>query len=119
LAEKLEKDEIARVKAQVERLGPDGLAKAEDDLKEAKAEHDQPIPSNVLTSFPVPDVKSISWIPVQSLMESGVGRDLHSKSPDSALSKHVTSDGDPLPFFVQYNHVQVCSALLLILDSLV
>jgi hypothetical protein len=62
LAEKLEKDEIAHVKV----LGPDGLAKAEENLKEAKAEHDWPTPSNVLTSFPVPDVKSKFWIPVQS-----------------------------------------------------
>lgn len=108
LAEQLEKTEKARVAAQVKALGPDGLKKAEAELDAAKAEHDRPIPTEVLTSFPVPDVKSISWIPVESVQEPGKGRQVqYPPSSDSGLLKHVTADGEQLPFFVQYDHVEV------------
>ncbi|KAG6820112.1 hypothetical protein H0H93_005259 [Arthromyces matolae] len=107
LAEKLEKDEKERIVRQVEKLGPEGLKKAEEELEAAKAEHDQPIPTELLTSFPVPDVKSIAWIPVKSLQEVGIGRPSQRLvSAPADLKKHVTSDGLPLPFFVQYDHVQ-------------
>ncbi|OJA10818.1 hypothetical protein AZE42_00264 [Rhizopogon vesiculosus] len=107
LAEKLEQDEKARLAAQREKLGPDGLAKAEQELEAAKAEHEKPIPTDVLTSFPVPDVKSISWIPVQSVQEPGKGRSTTVQSPgQSQLSKHIQSDGAPLSMFVQYDHVK-------------
>ncbi|KAG6888680.1 hypothetical protein C0995_006670 [Termitomyces sp. Mi166 len=107
LAETLEKDEKARIIQQVEKLGPEGLMKAAAELEIAKAEHDRPIPTDMLTSFPVPDVKTISWIPVQSVQEIGAGRvsqRLASSSTD--LEKHITGDASPLPFFVQYDHVQ-------------
>ena len=106
LADKLEKDEIARVKAQVERLGPEGLKKAAAEVQEAKADHDRPIPTEILNNFPVPGVNAISWIPVQSLLESGRGPSSPRES-NSALSEHIASDGPPLSFFVQYDHVQV------------
>jgi len=108
LAEKLEKDEKARIAIQIEKLGPEGLKRAEAELEKAKAEHDRPIPSEILTSFPVPDVKSISWIPVQSVQEPGHGRELPSPSVvNNPLFKHIQSDGQDLPFFVQYDHVEV------------
>lgn len=108
LAEKLETVEKARIVKQVEDLGAEGLKKAEAELEAAKAEHDKPIPTDVLTSFPLPDVKSISWIPVQSIQEAGIGRKAHRLSESSPeLARHITSDGSPLPFFVQYDHVEV------------
>lgn len=107
MAEKLEKDEKARIAAQVEKLGPDGLKMAGKELDDAKAEHEKPIPTDILNSFPVPDVKSIAWIPVQSVQEKGTGRDVHTKQTTSDLSRHIDSDGSALPFFVQYDHVQV------------
>jgi Zn-dependent M16 (insulinase) family peptidase len=108
LAEKLEKDENLRVAAQVKRLGPKGLKDAEKALQDAKSEHERPIPTDILTSFPVPDVKSISWLPVQSLQEQGRGRDNTGRvNLKSDLAKHIRSDGSDLPFFVQYDHVQV------------
>jgi len=107
LAEKLEKNEVTRIKAQVEKLGLEGLKAAETDLQKAKLEHERPIPTDILTSFIVPDVKTISWIPVQSHLENGLGRGPSPSTSDDSLSKHVLEDGSPLPFFVQYNHVQV------------
>ncbi|KAI0307721.1 Metalloenzyme, LuxS/M16 peptidase-like protein [Multifurca ochricompacta] len=80
VAERLEKEEKARIAKQKEDLGHEGLAMKARELQEAKAEHERPIPTEILKSFPVPDVKSISWIPVQN--------------------------GPPLPFFIQYDHVK-------------
>lgn len=77
-------------------------------LEAAKAEHEKPIPTDVLTSFPVPDVKSISWIPVQCVQEPGKGRSSAVQNfGQSQLSKHIQSDGSPLSMFVQYDHVKV------------
>jgi Zn-dependent M16 (insulinase) family peptidase len=107
LAEQLETTEKARVATQVKALGPEGLKKAEIELEAAKAEHDRPIPTEVLTSFPVPDVKSISWIPVESVQEPGKGRQVpYPPSSSSSLLKHVAADGEQLPFFIQYDHVE-------------
>lgn len=115
MADKLEKTEKARIAAQVKKLGPTGLAKATKELEDAKAEHDKPIPTDVLTAFPVPDVKSISWIPVQSVQERGKGRTPAKKVADSELSKHIEADGSLLPFFVEYDHVKVRPCLLMLL----
>jgi len=107
MADKLEKDEKARIAAQKERLGSKGLARAEKELEEAKQEHEKEIPNEILTSFPVPDVKSIAWIPVQSLQDVGKGRKRTIVQKNNAdLAHHIESDGDALPFFVQYDHVQ-------------
>ncbi|KAJ6503445.1 Metalloenzyme, LuxS/M16 peptidase-like protein [Mycena vitilis] len=107
LAKKLESDEKARTAAQVEQLGAEGLKKAEQELEEAKAEHDKPIPTEILLDFAVPSVKSISFIPVQSLQEQGAGRAATAKVAKSeALAKHIQADGSALPFFVQYDHVE-------------
>ncbi|KAI0931998.1 hypothetical protein AcV7_000767 [Taiwanofungus camphoratus] len=107
MADRLEKEEKARIAAQKKRLGVKGLAQAEKILEEAKKEHEREIPKEILTSFPVPDVKSISWIPVQSLQETGKGRKRTAGQAGNAqLAKHIESDGDVPPFFVQYDHVQ-------------
>jgi Zn-dependent M16 (insulinase) family peptidase len=108
MAEKLEKDEEARIAAQVEKLGPEGLKHAEEELSKATAENERPIPTEILTNFPVPDVKSISWISCQSVQERGTGREPPAASNgQSKLAEHLAVDGEELPFFVQYDHVQV------------
>ncbi|KAI5124638.1 hypothetical protein M0805_004247 [Coniferiporia weirii] len=107
LAEKLEKDEKTRIQTQVTKLGSEGLAKAAEDLENAKIENDAPIPEEILKSFPVPDVKSISWIKVQSAQEGDkVAPILDGRTDNSELVKHINADGSKLPFFVQFDHVQ-------------
>ncbi|KAG8742736.1 hypothetical protein FRC12_015287 [Ceratobasidium sp. 428] len=109
LQNRLETDEKARIEAQKKALGPEGLAKLEKKLEEAKAEHDQPIPEEILTNFPVPDVSSISQIPVQSARNDpfGKGKLTNNNSVDlPALQKHLDADPVSLPYFVQYDHVQ-------------
>jgi hypothetical protein len=108
VAERIEKEEKARNAKQKEALGPEGLARKAQELEEAKAEHDKPIPTEILKSFPVPDVKSISWIPVQSVQQAGTGRKGRAAaSVQNDVSRHVNADGASLPFFVQYDHVKV------------
>ncbi|KAI0673522.1 Metalloenzyme, LuxS/M16 peptidase-like protein [Trametes maxima] len=108
MADRLDKAEKARIAAQKEQLGPDGLAECERVLEAAKKEHEAEIPTEILKSFPVPSVKSISWIPVQSFQESVKGKE-RAPAPqpgNEQLAKHVEQDGAPLPFFVQYDHVK-------------
>ncbi|TFK77013.1 hypothetical protein BDN72DRAFT_830184 [Pluteus cervinus] len=104
LAEKIEKDETLRIEEQVKVLGPDGIKKKGEALEAAKAEHDRPIPTDLLTSFPLPDEGNISWIPVESVQEPGRTRERRSNS--DKLSHHIELDGAELPFFVQYDHVE-------------
>ncbi|TCD61425.1 hypothetical protein EIP91_008439 [Steccherinum ochraceum] len=108
MADRLEQEEKARIAKQKEALGPDGLAAREKELEAAKKEHEKEIPTKILTDFPVPDVKSIAWIPVQSLQQpgKGPGRAPISQQNNAALAKYIEADGSPLPFFVQYDHVQ-------------
>src|SRR5258708_32081476 len=110
LADNLEESEKARIANQVEKLGPEGLKKVEQKLETAKEILSKPIPTDILTSFPVPDVKSIFRIPVQSVQEPGMGRKANLRVPTNGeLQKHIESDGKPLPFFVEYDHVEVCT----------
>ena len=105
------KAERARIANQIEKLGPEGLKEVERKLDAAKEDHGKPIPTEILTSFPIPDVKSICWIPVQTLQEPGIERRANPRiaSMNGELQKHIESDGEPLPFFVEYNHVEVHS----------
>ena len=48
LAERIEKEEEQRVADQVKKLGPEGLAKAQQELDEAKAAHDEANKSDVV-----------------------------------------------------------------------
>ena len=109
LADCLESDEKVRVDEQITRLGQDGLARAAKILETAQAYNDRPIPSDYITSFPLPNVGSISWIPVQSV-QNGVPKAERMNlvvANDDELAKHVAHDCSDLPFFVQYNHVKV------------
>ena len=119
LAEKLEKDEKARIAAQVERLGPEGIAAKKELLEKSMEANDAPIPKQVLTDFPVPPVSSISWIPVQSYQDRSDldSSDALNRRGHSQLKAHIDADGSKLPFFVQYDHVEVCYNLLLPMPS--
>ena len=109
MADKLDREEKARIAAQKDNLGPKGLEECEQALEAAKKEHEKDIPTDILKSFPVPDVKSIAWIPIQSVQEKhGTrGRAPTAQGDNSELAKHIERDGKPLPFFVQYDHVKV------------
>ena len=110
LQEALETTEKDRVKNQREKLGSAGLDKLKKLLEDAKAEHDQPIPPQILTAFPVPDVNSISWIPVDSAFNKAGEITMQSKPPSaisSSVEEHLNKDNATVPYFIQYDHVNV------------
>jgi phage-related protein len=107
LAKRLEADEKVRIAAQVEQMGPEGLNEAARTLTAAIEVHNEKIPTSLITSLSVPGVKSISWIPVQSVQQKGIGREALSTGLRSGLGMHLASDDNDLPFFVQYDHVKV------------
>jgi Zn-dependent M16 (insulinase) family peptidase len=112
LAEKLEKDERARVDAQVAKLGPEGLARLQKELDDAKAQNDAPIPEEVLTDFPVPKISSISWIVVQSAKNTPGTVEVEKAhvgvlANPTELARHIKADETKLPLTVYYDHVAV------------
>ncbi|KAH9064309.1 Metalloenzyme, LuxS/M16 peptidase-like protein [Lactarius vividus] len=88
VADRIEKEEKARIAKQKEALGPEGLARKAKELEDAKAEHDKPIPTEIPEIIP------------------GTGRKGRPPSMENDVSRHVNADGAPLPFFVQYDHVK-------------
>ena len=111
LADRLESDEKVRIDEQITRLGHEGLAKVAKELEVAQAYNDRPIPLDSLTSFPLPDAGSISWIPVQSVQNEGPSRKAAFVVGNEELAKHVAEDSSDIPFFVQYDHVKVRGSL--------
>ncbi|CUA75459.1 putative protein C3H1,02c [Schizosaccharomyces pombe 972h-] [Rhizoctonia solani] len=103
LQDALETGEKTRIEEQRKKLGPEGLANLEEELNAAKAEHDKPIPPEILTGFPVPDVQSISWIPVQSARNDPFNTNV--KKVGSGLQDRLDKDPVELPYFVQYDHI--------------
>lgn len=95
------------MKEQVSKLGPEGLAKLEKALEDAKAEHERPIPEKVLTDFPVPDVKSISWISVQSAKAAVDEATARSPVPSDSLQKYVDGDTAEFGLPIHFDHVAV------------
>lgn len=105
MRERVETEENARIAAQVEILGREGLAKLAAELQAAKADNDRPFPTEVLTDFPIPSVSTISWIPVTSVQNRGVGKTVAVPSA-LQLEQHITADASKVPVFVHFNNVK-------------
>lgn len=101
MAEKIDVDEIARVAAQKEKLGPEGLMKLAQKLKDAKAKNDAPIPKEILEKWPVPGVGSIHFIE-SSTARSGLARKLG--TTENKVQKLIDSENES-PLFIQFEHV--------------
>lgn len=111
MAEKLEADEVARVAAQKEKLGPEGLEKLAKKLEDAKAKNDAPIPKEVLEKWPVPGVSSIHFINSRTA-RSGQARKLG--VTDDKIQRIINSEKDS-PLFIQFEHVPTNFVLLTVL----
>lgn len=101
LAASLASDEKARIDLQVQQLGSEGLEKSRKRLAEAKAEHDRPIPQDIIASFKVPNVDSIAWIPVETTYNYP-----HLSAPAN-YSVDTCKEDTRLPFYVQFEDVKV------------
>lgn len=67
---RMAKEEAARIEAQRNSLGPEGLAKKGEELCHAMATNEIPPPSEMLTSVPIPDVSNINSLP-STIQERG------------------------------------------------
>ncbi|KAH9941151.1 Metalloenzyme, LuxS/M16 peptidase-like protein [Epithele typhae] len=133
-ADRLHREEAARVEDQQEQLGDDGRAECARKLDEAREWLERPIPEEIITAFPVPDMDRIAWLKVQSAREgpeTSTWRTEPEKSGEEAsasdepplpraareyvdgsvqgnqeLARHVAASGVPLPFSVDYEHVK-------------
>ncbi|KAL8706462.1 MAG: hypothetical protein Q9201_000517 [Fulgogasparrea decipioides] len=103
LSKRLKSEEKARIEAQKEKLGPEGLKALEKKLADAKAENDRDIPKELLEKFPVPSTKSIHFIGTTTA-RSGSAKKLGHL--DNRVQKLVDSDDTELPLFIHFEHVQ-------------
>ncbi|KAG8934411.1 hypothetical protein FRC02_010045 [Tulasnella sp. 418] len=109
LAAKLEREAKARIEEQKAKLGPSGLQQLAKLLEDAKKEHEKEIPKELLTSFAVPDVKSIRWIDVQSTRNDPTKNEPGNNAiikTVTQLDKHIANDKTEIPFFIEFDHVQ-------------
>ena len=103
LSKKLKAEEEARVAAQKERLGEEGLKEMEKKLAQAMAENDREIPREILERFKVPDPSSIHFIDTITA-RSGVARKMGPL--DNPIQKLVDKDDTDLPLFIHFEHTQ-------------
>ncbi|KAI9818133.1 MAG: hypothetical protein M1827_000758 [Pycnora praestabilis] len=101
MSKKLKADEEARVAAQKERLGEEGLKKLEKKLADAKAKNDREVPREILEQFKVPGTDSIHFIGTTTA-RSGHARKLGRL--ENPIQKIVDQDTD-LPLFIQFEHI--------------
>lgn len=102
MSQKLKSEEQARVEAQKEKLGKDGLQRLTKKLEDAKAQNDRPIPDSILADFAVPDTTSINFIHTTSA-SAGLARK-HGKA-DSDVQKKIDADGRDIPLFMHFEHI--------------
>lgn len=97
LASQLEKAVADRLRDNIDRLGEDGLKKLQEKVDQAVEANDTPIPSEMISSFKIPDVNGIRWIPVTS---AGSG-----KNPlnfDNDVQKCLDAGRVDLPYSIQF-----------------
>ncbi|CAG8436117.1 11827_t:CDS:10 [Scutellospora calospora] len=96
----LSDDEIKRVEKQREMLGPEKLKELERKLENAKKFNEQPIPPQIIESFPVPNVKSITFINVIT------GRNKSEGKLKNIVQDYLDRDNlVDIPYFIQYDHI--------------
>jgi len=102
MSDRLESEEKKRVQEQVTRLGSDGLAKRAKIVAEANAKN-EPMPDHEVESIPIPDVKTISWISVQSASTIPNSDALEGHEPSSeSLTNHLEADAVKLPLALHF-----------------
>ena len=64
MSKELSGEEKEREAQQAKHLGEEGLAKLETTLANAMSENEHPIPADILTSLPIPDLEKVRGIPL-------------------------------------------------------
>jgi len=109
MADHLDSEERKRIQEQIILLGPDGLAKQAKIVAEAKSQaQEESMPDREVESIPIPDVKTISWVSVQSASTIADSDALERYEPSSEpLANHLKADAVKLPFALHFDHVSV------------
>ena len=102
MSKKLDADEKARVQAQKERLGEEGLKKMQEKLDNAKAENDKEIPKSVFERFEVPGTESIHFIPTTTA-RSGLAREMGRL--ENSIQQIIDKEASDLPLFIHFEHI--------------
>ncbi|WWD18715.1 hypothetical protein CI109_103169 [Kwoniella shandongensis] len=99
--EKAEKDRVAQRKAE---LGEEKLKELEKKLEDAQAESNIPPPEDMISTFPITDPASLTWVPVETAINNVAGEKV--RSDQGAVQQHVDADGVELPYQVHFSHVK-------------
>jgi Zn-dependent M16 (insulinase) family peptidase len=102
LSEKIKAEEVARVKAQQEKLGEDGLNKLAEKLKAAQEENDKPIPDAIIAGLKVPSTESIHFYETVTA-RSGLAKKLGTS--ENKFQQIIDKDENGLPLFIHFEHV--------------
>ena len=114
MAERLKKEEEARVSAQKEKLGEKGLKELADKLEKAKAENDKEIPQGMLEQFKIPGIESIHFMDTTTARS---GDALKAGRPDNKVQKLVDTDSSDMPLFIHFEHIPSSFVQLYLLIS--
>ncbi|KAH7401804.1 Metalloenzyme, LuxS/M16 peptidase-like protein [Phaeosphaeria sp. MPI-PUGE-AT-0046c] len=102
LSEKMKADEVARVKAQQEKLGEQGLKDLADKLKAAQDENDKPIPEDIIAGVKVPSTESIHFYETVTA-RAGLAKKLGTS--ENEIQKIVDKDEKDSPLFIHFEHI--------------
>ncbi|KAL4775548.1 Metalloenzyme, LuxS/M16 peptidase-like protein [Aspergillus nidulans var. acristatus] len=114
MSETLKKVEEARVAAQKEKLGEDGLKKLAEKLERAKAENDKEIPREMLEQFKIPGIESIHFVETTTARS---GAALQLGHQNNKAQRIVDADGSDLPVFIHFEHIPSSFVQLSVLIS--
>ncbi|KAG8823488.1 hypothetical protein FRC17_009313 [Serendipita sp. 399] len=106
MSDRLEREEKARLEAQVASLGDTGLAKKAKELEEAKEANEAPMPDDLVQEIPVPSVEDIDWIKVQSASTTmGTENVQEANEASLELKNHLDQDPCQVPYILHFDHV--------------
>lgn len=97
LAEQLQKETSDRLEEVKKRLGDEGLKQIEKKLKDAQKQNDLEVPSEMLSSFKIPDVAGIRWMGVKSAAAGS-----NPARYENDVQQYVSKDQADLPYFLQF-----------------
>ncbi|CCG82102.1 putative Zinc metalloprotease [Taphrina deformans PYCC 5710] len=103
MAKKVQEDEVARIAAQVEKLGDKGLSDLEKRLHHAQTTNDMPIPNDLIQNFPVPSVDGINFIRPKSARGGLEQKGLPKLS--NSVQELVNTDDCQIPLSIQFDDI--------------
>lgn len=103
LVKKQADEEKARVKAQQERLGEEGLKKLSEKLEQAKAENHKEIPDSLFEAFPVPSPTSVKFLTTTTARAGSAKKMGTLSNPIQAIVDKADKSSSPL--FVHFEHI--------------